>query len=82
MQTKFDMEISAIKNERDFDQAMGRLELIFHALADTPDGDEAEVLSILIEKYEQEQHSIGMPDPIEAIKFRMEQMNMNQKDLA
>ena len=81
-QTKFDMEIKAIKTERDYEQAIGRLEQIFHALADTTEGDEAEVLSILIEKYEEEHHPIGMPDPIEAIKFRMEQMNMNQKDLA
>jgi HTH-type transcriptional regulator/antitoxin HigA len=59
-----------------------RLEVIFHAEIDTPDGDEAEVLSILIEKYEEEYYPIGMPDPIEAIKFRMEQMGMKQKDLA
>ena len=81
-QTKFKMEIRVIKTERDYDQAMERLELIFHAQADTPEGDEAEVLSILIEKYEEEYHPIGMPDPIEAIKFRMEQLNLNQKDLA
>ena len=81
-QTKFDMEIKAIKNESDYDQAMERLEQIFHAQANTPEGDEAEVLSILIEKYEEEHYPIGMSDPIEAIKFRMEQMNMNQKDLA
>ena len=76
------MEIRVIKTERDYDQAMERLELIFHAQADTPEGDEAEVLSILIEKYEEEHHPIEMPDPIEAIKFRMEQLNLNQKDLA
>jgi len=58
------------------------LEYIFHAAMDTPEGDEAEVLSILIEKYEEENYPMGMPDPIEAIKFRMEQMNMNQKELA
>jgi HTH-type transcriptional regulator/antitoxin HigA len=61
---------------------LARLEDIFHAEIDTPAGDEAEVLSILIEKYEDEHYPIGMPDPIEAIKFRMEQMGMNQKDLA
>jgi HTH-type transcriptional regulator/antitoxin HigA len=58
------------------------MEKIFHAEENTPEGDEAEVLSILIEKYEDEHFAIGMPDPIEAIKFRMEQMNMNQKDLS
>lgn len=76
------MEIKAIKSQKDYDKALDRLKLIFQADADTPDGDEAEVLSILIEKYEEEHYPIGMPDPIEAIKFRMEQMGMNQKDLA
>ncbi len=76
------MDIKAIKSEEDYDRALARLETIFHAETDTPEGDEAEVLSILIEKYEDEHYPIGMPDPIEAIKFRMEQMGMKQKDLA
>ena len=76
------MEIKAIKTEKDYDEALTRMETIFHAEIDTPEGDEAEVLSILIEKYEDEHYPIGMPDPIEAIKFRMEQMGMKQKDLA
>jgi len=76
------MNIKAIKSEKDYDQALARLEKVFHAEMDTPEGDEAEVLSILIEKYEDQHYPIGMPDPIEAIKFRMEQMGMKQKDLA
>ncbi len=76
------MEIKAIKTEQDYDQALARFETIFHAESDTPEGDEAEVLSILIEKYEEVNYPIGMPDPIEAIKFCMEQMGMKQKDLA
>jgi len=76
------MNIKAIKSEEDYDRALARLETIFHAEMDTPEGDEAEVLSILIEKYEDQHYPIGMPDPIEAIKFRMEQMGMKQKDLA
>lgn len=76
------MIIKAIKTEEDYEKALDRLKSIFQAEADTPYGDEAEVLSILIEKYEEEHFPIGMPDPIEAIKFRMEQMGMNQKDLA
>ncbi len=76
------MKIKAIKTEEDYKQALNRLEEIFHAEIDTPEGDEAEVLSILIEKYEEDHYPIGMPDPIEAIKFRMEQMGMKQKDLA
>lgn len=76
------MDIKAIKTEQDYDQALKRLGDIFHAETDTPEGDEAEVLTILIEKYEDGHYPIGMPDPIEAIKFRMEQMGMKQKDLA
>jgi len=76
------MDIKAIKTEQDYNQALERLEEIFQAEANTPEGDEADVLSILIEKYEDEHYPIGMPDPIEAIKFRMEQMGMKQKDLA
>lgn len=76
------MGIKAIKTENDYENALDRLKSIFQADTDTPNGDEAEVLSILIEKYEDEHYPIGMPDPIEAIKFRMEQMGMNQKDLA
>ena len=82
MQTIFDMKIKVIKTEQDYKKALERLEKIFHAEIDTPEGDEAEVLSILIEKYEDEHFPIGMPDPIEAIKFRMEQMGLKQKDLA
>lgn len=76
------MEIKAIKTEIDYENALGRLENIFHADIDSTEGDEAEILSILIEKYEEEHYPIGMPDPIEAIKFRMEQMGLKQKDLA
>lgn len=76
------MEIKALKTEKDYEQALSRLEEIFHADAESAEGDEAEVLSILIENYEEEHYPIGMPNPIEAIKFRMEQMDMNQKDLA
>ena len=61
---------------------MRRLETIFDAPADSPEGDEAELLSILIEKYEDMHYPIEAPDPIEAIKFRMEQMDMNNTDLA
>ncbi len=76
------MEIKPINNEKDYQQALNRLELIFDAKKGTDIGDELEILSILIDKYEGEQFPIAMPDPIEAIKFRMEQMGMKQKDLA
>ncbi len=76
------MNIKVIKTEEDYQQALARLEVIFDAPIDSPEGDEAEILSILIEKYEDEHYPIGPPDPIEAIKFRMEQMNMKKSDLA
>ncbi|MCL8006124.1 helix-turn-helix domain-containing protein [Gelidibacter japonicus] len=76
------MKISPIRNEKDYQKALERLEDIFEAKRDTKEGDELEILSILIDRYENENFPIGMPDPIEAIKFRMEQMGMNQKDLA
>lgn len=71
-----------IKSEEDYHLALNRLEVIFDDPADSPQGDEAELLMILIEKYEQENFPIESPDPVEAILFRMEQMNMNKKDLA
>jgi HTH-type transcriptional regulator/antitoxin HigA len=82
MQTKFKMKIAPIRNEEDYQKALKRLELIFDAKKGSKKGDELEILSILIDRYENENFPIGMPDPIEAIKFRMEQMGMKQKDLA
>lgn len=76
------MEIKPIKTETDYNQALERLEIIFDAKNGTPEGDELEVLGILIDKYENEYFPIGLPDPIEAIKFRMEQMGYTQNDLA
>ena len=77
-----DMEIRAIKTEEDYQKALKRLEEIFHSPMDTVEGDEAEVLSILIENFEDEHYPIEAPDPIEAIKFRMEQLEMDNNDLA
>ncbi|QYJ69111.1 helix-turn-helix domain-containing protein [Flavobacterium litorale] len=76
------MDIKPIRTEQDYNMAMERLEAIFDAKLETPEGDELEVLGILIEKYEQEHFPIAMPDPVEAIKFRMEQMGYSQNDLA
>ncbi len=76
------MEIKVIKTEEDYNRTMKRFEEIFHASIDSKEGDEAELLSLLIEKYEEEHYPIEAPDPIEAIKFRMEQMEMSNKELA
>lgn len=76
------MDVRVIKTEEDYNLSLKRLEEIFHAPIDSKEGDEAELLSILIEKYEDEFYPIEAPDPIEAIKFRMEQMGMTKKELA
>ncbi len=76
------MEVKVIKTEKDYNQAFKRLEKIFQAPVDSVEGDEAELLSILIEKYEDEHYKIDAPDPIEAIRFRMDQLGMTNKDLA
>lgn len=76
------MIIKPIKTEQDYDETLDRLEDIFDAKKGTPEGDELEILGILIEKYEDYHFPIDMPDPIEAIKFRMEQLGYSQNDLA
>ncbi len=76
------MKVKPIKNKKDYQQALKRLEEIFDAKKGSVEGDELEILAILLEKYENEQFQIDFPDPIEAIKFRMEQMGYNQTDLA
>lgn len=76
------MNIKPIRTENDYQQALTRLELIFDAEFGSPEGDELEILGMLIEKYENEHYPIPLPDPIEAIKFRMEQMGYTQNDLA
>jgi HTH-type transcriptional regulator/antitoxin HigA len=75
------MDLKPIKNEKDYRNALERLEIIFDAPTDTKEGDEAEILSLMIENYENEHYPIESPDPIEAIKIRMEELNMRQKDL-
>lgn len=75
------MNIRPIKSKRDYQNTLKRVEKIFHARPGTKEGDELDVLVLLIEKYEEEHYSIEAPDPVEAIKFRMEQMGYKQKDL-
>jgi HTH-type transcriptional regulator/antitoxin HigA len=76
------MTIKPIKNKKDYQAALARLEKIFDAKPGSATGDELEILGMLIDNYEQENYLIGFPDPIEAIKFRMEQLGYTQADLA
>ena len=80
-QKKYKMNIKPIRNEADYKKALERLEILFDATMGTEEGDELEILAIVIDNYEKENFPIGMPDPISAINFRMEQMGLKQKDL-
>ncbi|MDK2978621.1 MAG: HTH-type transcriptional regulator / antitoxin HigA [Bacteroidales bacterium] len=75
------MNIKPIKTEKDYQAALNRLEEIFDAPEGTPESDELYVLGILIDEYEKEHYPIESPDPIEAIKIRMEELNLRQTDL-
>jgi len=82
MQRKFEMEIKPIKTKKDYEKALKKIEELFNAKAYSHEGDLLEVLVTLVESYEQKHHSIAPPDPIEAIKFRMEQLGLKQSDLS
>ncbi|HNW53559.1 MAG TPA: hypothetical protein PKN21_04770 [Bacteroidales bacterium] len=75
------MEIRPIKSETDYTKALKRLEAIFSAEIGTAESDEADVLGLLIDEYEKKHFPIEAPDPIEAIKIRMEEMQLKQIDL-
>lgn len=76
------MDIKVIKTEKEYQAALNRIEKLFDAKPNTKEFDEAELLMALVEMYEEKHYKIDAPDPIEAIKFRMEQMNMKKSDLA
>jgi HTH-type transcriptional regulator / antitoxin HigA len=76
------MDLKPIKSEMDYQKALQRLEVIFDSAQGSSEGDELEILGILVDQYENENFPIALPDPVEAIKFRMEQMGYTQSDLA
>ena len=75
------MNIRPIKNEADYRDALKRLEVIFDAPIGTIEGDEADLLGLMVDDYEKKHYPIEAPDPIEAIKIRMEEMHLKQIDL-
>ncbi len=75
------MNMKLIKSEEEYREALLILEHIFDAKTGTPESDEADLLALLIDEYEKIQYPIAAPDPIEAIKIRMEEMQLKQKDL-
>ena len=78
---KYEMNIQPIKSESDYLTGLKRLEVIFDAETGTPESDEADVLALMIDEYEKKHYQIEAPDPIEAIKIRMEEMHLKQINL-
>ncbi len=81
------MRTKILKTEQEYDEACERIYSLMNSSEtviepDSREGEELELLSLLVEKYEEEHHLLGAPDPIEAIKYRMEQMNLKQVDIA
>lgn len=77
------MQLKIIKNEKEYDEALNKIDELMNLnpKLGTPQSDELEILVLLVEKYEEVNWNISTPDPIEAIKYRMEEMNLKQKDL-
>jgi HTH-type transcriptional regulator/antitoxin HigA len=75
------MNIKPIKTDADYKDTLKKLETIFDAAIGTPESDEADVLGLMIDEYEKKHYPIEAPDPIEAIKIRMEEMHLKQIDL-
>ncbi|WP_373495298.1 type II toxin-antitoxin system HigA family antitoxin [Aquiflexum sp.] len=81
------MKIKILKSKQEYDNACERIYALIQSTEkaiepESPEGEELELLSMLVEKYEQEHFPVGAPNPIEAIRFRMEQMNLKQVDIA
>lgn len=81
------MRTKILKTEKEYNEACERIYSLINSSEnaiepDSPEGEEMELLSLLVEKYEREHHQMEAPDPIEAIRFRMEQMNLKQSDIA
>ncbi len=76
------MDIKLIKTEEDYQIALEQLDKVFDAAEGTPASDQADILALLIDDYENIHYPIESPDPIEAIKIRMEEMQLKQKDIA
>jgi HTH-type transcriptional regulator/antitoxin HigA len=83
MQRRYKMSIRPIHNEQDYEKALDRIDVLMDLNPNlgTSQSDELEVLALLVEKYEEKAWCINEPDPIEAIKLRMEQMHLKQQDL-
>lgn len=74
-------DLKPIRSEEDYDEALAEVERLWGAKGGTPEGDRLDVLATLMDAYEAEHHPMDPPDPVEAIKFRMEQQHLSRKDL-
>ncbi|MER8485455.1 helix-turn-helix domain-containing protein [Mesorhizobium sp. M1322] len=74
-------DLKPVRSEADYEAALAEVERLWGAKSGTPKGDRLDVLATLIEVYEEKHHRMDPPDPIEAIKFRMEQQGLSRKDL-
>ncbi|HEY4919348.1 MAG TPA: helix-turn-helix domain-containing protein [Xanthobacteraceae bacterium] len=74
-------DVKPIRTKKDYEAALAEVERLWGAKSKTPDGDRLDVLATLIDAYENEHYPMDPPDPIEAIKFRMEQQGLTRKDL-
>ena len=77
----YEKDLRPLRSEKDYEQALAEVEALWGAKAGTPRGDRLEILATLIDAYETEHDPMDPPDPIEAIKFRMEQQGLARKDL-
>ena len=75
------MNIKPIKTEGDYEAALARVMELMDAKADTPEGDELDILGTLVEAHESKNYAIDKPNPVEVIRFRMEQYGLKDKDL-
>lgn len=75
------MDIKPIKTKRDYEATLNQISSLMSASPNTPEGDLLDILTALVESYESKHYPIDLPDPIEAIKFRLEQEHLSRKDL-
>lgn len=75
------MDVKPIKTKRDYEATLNQISSLMSANPHTPEGDLLDVLTALVESYEAQHYKIDLPDPIEAIKFRLEQEHLSRKDL-
>ncbi len=75
------MDIKPIKSDRDYRRALREIDALMDSRANTPDGDRLDVLTTLVEAWEEKHHRIDAPDPVEAIRFAMDQRGLTRRDL-